>query len=162
MIWLGLLWWALGAAPPGVQRGESLFLEPVRGCANCHALKGRGTAVGPDLSIIGRLGPRAIVTGIRSTMTQYVQSVRLNSGEEFPGMPVASNDTSLKFFDLSKTPPELRRIDRADLKTTVSQDKWKHPPAVGNYTDQQIADIVAYIRYEVTGSTAPVDPGDVE
>jgi mono/diheme cytochrome c family protein len=163
MLWVVLLWWAgIGGAPQQVQRGESLFLESSHGCASCHALKGEGVAVGPDLSVIGRLAPRAIATGVRSTMTQYVQLVRLKSGESFPGMPVASDESCLKFYDLSKTPAELRRIERADLQTTGPQNIWKHPPAVGNLTDQQIADVIAYIRYEVTGDTTTVNPADVE
>jgi mono/diheme cytochrome c family protein len=163
MIWVVLLWWAgIGGSPQQVQRGETVFLEPSQGCASCHALKGQGVAVGPDLSVIGRLGPRAIATGVRSTITQYVELVSLKSGESFPGMPVSSDESCLKFYDLSKTPPALRRIERADLKTTGPQSTWKHPPAVGNLTDQQIADVIAYIRYEVTGDITPVDPGDVE
>jgi mono/diheme cytochrome c family protein len=40
--------------------------------------------------------------------------------------------------------------------------KWKHPPAVDKHTAQQLADIVAYIRYAVTGVRQPVDPSDVQ
>lgn len=163
MFWVAvLLWWAQRPVPEQVQRGEALFLQASQGCATCHSLKGHGTAVGPDLSVIGRLAPRAIVTGIRSSVTQYVQRVQLTSGESFPGMPVACEENCLKFYDLSKTPPELRRIERSDLKSAVSQDAWKHPPSIGNYSDQQIADIVAYIRYAVTGDTRPIAPSDVE
>jgi|SRR5579871_337819 len=163
MIWVGLLlWWAPGAVPQQVQRGEALFTESGRGCLTCHALKGRGTAVGPDLSTIARLAPRAIAMGIRSSATQYVQAVKLKSGETFPGMPGASDEGSLQFFDLSKTPPELRRVDRSDVKAVLTQDAWKHPPAAGNYTTDQIADIVAYLRYAVTGNIKPVDAADVE
>jgi hypothetical protein len=118
--------------------------------------------VGPDLNVIGRLSPSAIVTGIRSSATQYVETIRLNSGESFPGMPAGTDGTALKYYDVSKMPPELRRIEKSDLKIAVSQDTWKHPPSVGNYTKEQIADIVAYIRYAVTGNTKPVDPADLE
>ena len=163
MIWVSLLfWWAQTTVPQQVQRGEALFLETSKGCVNCHSLKGHGTAVGPDLSVIGRLSPAAIVTGIRSSATQYVETVRLNSGEAFPGMPAGAEGSILKYYDVSKMPPELRRIEKSNLKITVSQDAWKHPPSVGNYTKEQVADLVAYIRYAVTGNTKPVDPADLE
>ena len=163
MIWVSLLlWWAQAPIPQQVQRGEAVFLETSKGCVNCHSLKGHGTAVGPDLNVIGRLSPSAIVTGIRSSATQYVETVRLNSGESFPGMPAGTDGTALKYYDVSKMPPELRRIEKSDLKIAVSQDTWKHPPSVGNYTKEQIADIVAYIRYAVTGNTKLVDPADLE
>jgi cytochrome c1 len=40
--------------------------------------------------------------------------------------------------------------------------KWKHPPAVDKHTAQQLADIVAYIRYAATGARQPVDPADAQ
>ena len=163
MIWVGLLlWWAQSAVPQQVQRGEALFQEASRGCVNCHSLKSHGTAIGPDLSPIGHLSPQAIATAVRSSVTQYVQSVKLKSGESFPGMPAGEDGTALKFYDVSKAPPELRRVERSDVASTLSQDAWKHPPSAGAYSSQQLADIVAYIRFAVTGNTKPVAPDDVE
>jgi len=159
MIWVTLLFWANSAVPQQVQHGEALFAER---CTECHALKGRGTAVGPDLSVMGRLPARAIATAIHSTVTQYVQTVKLQSGETFPGMPVAGDESHPQFYDVSKMPPELRKMERADVKSMTSQDTWKHPPAVANYTSNDVADIVAYIRFAVTGSVKPVDPADME
>ena len=52
----------------------------------------QGTAVGPDLSRLAHLNPRAIVSAIRATRTQYVQTVKLKNGKEFPGMPAAKDD----------------------------------------------------------------------
>jgi len=160
MIWV-FLFWAQSAAQQQVQRGEALFLEASRGCMNCHALKGHGTAVGPDLTVIGRLSPQAIVTAIRSSATQYVVTVKLKSSESFPGMPAASDDKTVQFYDLSKMPPELRKFDRTDVASTANQDTWKHPPSLANYTDQQLADIIAYIHFAVTGTAKAVDPGDL-
>lgn len=162
MIWMALLFWAQNAAAQQIQRGEAVFLGASGGCAACHSLKGHGTAIGPDLSVLGRVGTRALVTAIRSTATEYVQMVKLKSGESFPGMPAASDDRTAQFYDMSKTPPELRKFDRAEVENTTSQDAWKHPPAVGNLTNQQIADVVAYIRYTATGDPKAVDPDDVE
>ncbi len=162
MIWAALLFWAQSAVPPQIQRGESLFFANTSGCATCHALKGRGTAVGPDLSIMGRLSPRAIATAVRSTATQYVQSVKLTSGEAFPGMPAGSDEKSHKYFDVSKMPPELRTLDKSEVKTIVSQNEWKHPPAIGNYASAQLADIIAFIRYTATGNKGAIAAEDVE
>jgi putative heme-binding domain-containing protein len=159
MIWVAVLLWANSTVPQQVQRGDALFAER---CTQCHALKGRGTAVGPDLSVMGRLPARAIATAIRSTATQYVQAVTLKSGETFPGMPLPGDESHPQFYDVSKMPPVLRPIDRSDIQSATSQDAWKHPPALANYTSEQVADIVAYVRYAVTGSVKPVDPTDVE
>jgi putative heme-binding domain-containing protein len=41
------------------RRGEKLFWSPALSCGGCHQVGGRGTAVGPDLSAIGKLRSRA-------------------------------------------------------------------------------------------------------
>ena len=161
MIWVVLLW-AQSAAQQQVQRGEALFLEASHGCVNCHALKGHGTAVGPDLSVIGRLSPQAIVTAIRSSATQYVQTVKLKSGESFPGMPAGQDEKILQFYDVSKMPPELHKIERAQLESAANQDQWKHPPSVAPYTSQQLADIIAYIRASANGSAKSISAAEIE
>lgn len=160
MFWVVLLW--ASAVQQQVQRGEALFFDSARGCATCHALKGRGTAVGPDLSVIGRLTPQAIVTAVRSSVTQYVQEVKLKSGTSFPGMPAGQDDKAVRFYDLSQSPPELRVIDKSEMELGRSQQQWKHPPATAGYTPAQLADIIAYLRYAVTGTAKSVDPADVE
>jgi hypothetical protein len=111
---------------------------------------------------MGKLPAPAIATAIRSTATEYVQAVKLKSGETFPGMPMAGDDNNTQFYDVSKMPPQLRKIERSDLVSATPQSIWKHPPALANYTSQQIADITAYVRYAVSGSVKPVDPADVE
>jgi mono/diheme cytochrome c family protein len=160
MFWIVLLF-AQAAAAPQVERGQALFLDPAKGCVNCHALKGKGTAVGPNLTGIGRLSPAAIATAVHSTVTQYVQKVKLSSGETFAAMP-AKADEKTAFFDLSKTPPELRTFDKAAIKDVSANDNWKHPPAAAKISGETLADIVAYIRYASTGARTPVDPGDVQ
>jgi cytochrome c551/c552 len=161
MFWIVMML-AQAAVTPQVDRGEALFFGSPNGCSSCHLLKGRGTAVGPDLRGIGRLSPAAITMAVHSTAAQYVQDVKLKSKEAFPAMPGAKDDKTIQLYDLSKTPPELRRIDLADIASMTSTVQWKHPPAVAKPTAQQLADIIAYIRYAVTGTRQPVDPADVQ
>ena len=85
MFWIVLLM-AQAAVPSQTERGEALFFDTQQGCASCHLLKGKGTAVGPDLAGIGRLAPQAIAMAARSTVTQYVQVAKLKSGGSFPAM----------------------------------------------------------------------------
>ena len=163
MIWLSVLLFLQASAPnPQIERGQTLFYADT-GCGTCHALKGRGTAVGPDLRVLGKVGVRALVTAIRASRTQYVEAIKLKEGDPFPGMKVASADaTTLQYYDLSKTPPELRKFAPGDVQSKSDNSSWKHPPAVGGYTNEQIADIVAYIRWAAAGERKAVDPSDVE
>ena len=161
MFWIVLML-AQATVTQQIGRGEALFFGTANGCSSCHLLKGRGTAVGPDLRSIGRLSPAAITMAVHSTATQYVQEVKLKSKETFPAMPGAKDDKTIQLYDLSKTPPELRKIELAEIESMTNTNRWKHPPAVDKPTARQLADIVAYIRYAVTSSRQPVDPADAQ
>ena len=161
MFWI-VLFFAQAAVPSQIERGEALFFDAQQGCGSCHALKGKGTAVGPDLTGLGRLGPQAIAMAARSTVTQYVQVIKLKSGGgAFPAMTGKKDDKSVVLFDLSKNPPEKKEVAPADIASSGSNDMWKHPPAANKIDAGKLADIVAYIKYATTGSKKSVDPADV-
>jgi len=160
MVWIALLL-AQAVVPSQTDRGEALFFDAEKGCASCHALKGKGTAVGPDLMGIGKLPPAAIAIAARSTVTQYVQVVKLKSQETFPAMPGAKDATSVTLFDLSKTPPAKKVVAPGNIASAAGNDVWKHPPVVAKISAEQLADIVAYIKFASTGSRQAVDPSEV-
>ncbi len=159
MIWLALLL-AQAAVPTQIDRGEALFYDAARGCGSCHSLKGKGTAVGPDLKDIARLSPRGIAMAIRSTVTQYVQVVKLKSGQSFPSMP--PTDKSTQVFDLTKMPPEPHPAAKADVASMSPNNNWKHPPSARKYTPEETADLIAYIRFAGANNRQAVDPADVQ
>ena len=161
MLWI-LLMLAQATVSQQIDRGEALFFGTANGCSSCLSLKGRGTAVGPDLRGIGRLSPAAIVMAVHSTAAQYVEDVRLKSKEAFPAMPGAKDDKTIQLYDLSKSPPEARKLDLTEIESMTSTVAWKHPPAVDRHTARQLADIVAYIRYAATGARQSVDPADAQ
>jgi len=160
MFWVILLM-AQAAVPSQIERGEALYMASPDGCGTCHALKGKGTAVGPDLKPIAHISPSGIATAIRSTVTQYVVVVKLKTGESFPSMP-PTGEGKVKLYDLSKTPPELHEVDKADIASTAANNVWKHPAAARKYTKEQMADIIAYVRYAGANNRQPVDPADVQ
>ena len=161
MFWIVMLM-AQAAVPSQTERGEALFFDAQQGCGSCHALKGKGTAVGPDLTGLGRLGPQAIAMAARSTVTQYVQVIKLKSGGAgFPAMTGKKDDKGVVLFDLSKNPPEKKEVAVADIASMGSNDVWKHPPAAAKIDAEKLADIVAYIKYAATGSKKAVDPAEV-
>lgn len=160
MFWPLLLMMAQSAAPTQVERGEALFMDPAIGCASCHALKGKGTAVGPDLKGVAHLTPPGIAMAIRSTATQYVQIAKVKGGEGFPAMTGPQNGDIIELFDLSKKPPESQKVSKADV-SFAPNNSWKHPPSATKWTSEQLADLIAYIRYAGTGNKSPVDPDDI-
>jgi mono/diheme cytochrome c family protein len=162
MFWIVMFLAQAAAVPSQTDRGEALFLDTQQGCASCHMLKGKGTAVGPDLTVLGRLGPQAIAMAARSTVTQYVQVVKLKSGGSFPAMTGKKDDKVVVLFDLSKNPPEKKEVAPSDIASMSGNDVWKHPPAANKIGNAQLADIVAYIKYAASGSKKAVDPEDVK
>jgi len=150
------------ALPPQIERGQTLFMDANKGCASCHALKGRGTAVGPDLKMASSLAPRAIVMMMRTTLTQYVQTVKLKTGEPFPAMPGAKDAKTVELFDLSKMPPEMRKVELSDVESMKNNETWKHPPQGRTYTAAEVADIIAYVKYAGNGDKKKIDPDDVK
>jgi mono/diheme cytochrome c family protein len=156
MFWFVLLL-AQSAVPTQIERGEALFMDAAHGCAGCHALLGKGTAVGPDLKDIARLTPPGIAMAVRSTVTQYVQVIKLKSGRSFPGMPPKADKT----YDLSKNPPEAVSATAAEIASSMPNNGWKHPPSAAKFTSEQLADLIAYIRFAGANNRQPVSPSDI-
>jgi|SRR6185369_11013071 len=163
MYWVILLLLAQtqSTTPTQIDRGEALFFQAPDGCGTCHSLKGKGTAIGPDLKGVARLSPAGLSMAIRSTVTQYVQTMKVKSGGSFPAMPPGKDQQTVKLYDLSKMPPEAHEVDKADFSASPN-NAWKHPPSAKKYSDEQLADIIAYIRYAGAGTRTPVDPADVK
>ncbi|MCX6593631.1 MAG: c-type cytochrome [Acidobacteria bacterium] len=151
----------LAADPPEqAKRGEALFaLKSASGyaCTTCHQLGGQGTAVGPDLKTMSRLHPRAVVMAILATRTQSVIEVSPKGGKAFPAMK-AGND---EYFDLNVNPPAKRALTAAEIRATRDNGDWKHPPESRGLTKEQLADLIAYIRFASFGDTKGVDPADI-
>lgn len=162
MVWVLLLLMQAGGPDAQIQRGETVYKDAKKGCLTCHELKGTGTAVGPDLVAIARLSPQAITMAVQSTATQYVQNVKLKSGSTFVAMPGPKDDKIVQLFDLSKNPPELRKVEKTDIESMTGTDAWKHPPAAAKLSGDELADVVAYIKYKATGTKRAISPDEVK
>ena len=150
------------ALSPQIQRGQAIFVDATKGCVSCHALKGQGTAIGPDLKLASSLAPRAIVTMMRTTLTQYVQTVKLKKGDAFPAMPGPKDAKTVDLYDLSKMPPELHKVEQSDIESMKNNETWKHPPLTRGYTPEEMADVIAYVKYAGNGDRKKIDPDDVK
>lgn len=162
MVWVLMLLMQAGGTDAQIQRGETLFKDAQKGCATCHELKGTGTAVGPDLNGIARLSPQAISMAVHSTATQYVQAVKLKSGATITAMPGPKDDKIVQLFDLSKNPPELMKVEKANIESMNNTDAWKHPPAATRLAGAEVADIVAFIKFKATGAKKAISPDEVK
>jgi len=147
-----------------IKRGHELFLHSPKGtpCATCHQVDEEGTAVGPNLKDIASvIGPHGLAGTIQMSMTAYVQEVKTSSNGTFPGIQKQKTGDQVQIWDLSKVPPALLTMDAKDIKSMKQNEKWKHPPTTADYSDQELADIVSFLKWAAAGSTAEVKPSDL-
>ena len=149
---------------PQVERGKALFLNnPTRtACGTCHQVGGVGTAVGPDLKKLASVvGPRGLLSTIQMSMTAYVQEYKIKDLGTFPGIQKEGSGGA-QVYDLSKNPPELHEIKPGDVLSQKQNEKWAHPPAKASYTPQELADLIAWLKYAATGSVKEVKASELE
>jgi hypothetical protein len=147
-----------------VQRGRDLFTKSTKGlpCGTCHSLAGVGTAVGPDLTTLASVvGSHGLVMSMRVTMTAYVQEVKTSS-VTFPGILKQKQSEEIEIWDLSQTPPVLRKFAPKDVLSMKGNQTWKHPPAPAGYSSQELADLVGFWKWAATGSAKEIKIEDVE
>jgi cytochrome c551/c552 len=154
-----------GQAPAQAERGKELFLKSPKGvaCGTCHTIEGVGTAVGPDLKQLSAVvGSHGLVKTIQMQSTAYVQQVKTSADESFPGIQKQKQGEELQIWDLGKNPPELRKFASKDVTSMTTDHKWKHPPTSADYTSQELADIIGYLKFVATGSRKEIKIEDVE
>lgn len=152
--------------PPTEQtkRGRELFLKSPKGiaCGTCHMMAGVGTAVGPDLTRMASLAtPRGLVPVIQMESTSNVQEIKTAAGT-FPGIQKEKQGDQLEIWDLSQTPPVLRKLTSKEILSTNRDQHWKHPPAAAGYSFQELADIIGFLRWAATGSQREIKASELE
>jgi putative heme-binding domain-containing protein len=95
------------------EKGKALFSDPKGlNCVKCHALKGQGGAVGPDLSDIGARYPK----------DDIVQSILYPSAKIFSGyepVTIATNDGRVLGGVIKNETADAITLQDADAKTTT-------------------------------------------
>jgi len=131
--------------------GERLFFH-TRGprCFACHRVDGRGAAIGPDLSTIGRSLSRdklieSILTPSKEIAPQFVSWIILTKdGKSRTGMIVEEKfDSTIVIADAEgklETIPRLDIEDRQAAKTSIMPDNL--PELM---TRQEFRDLLAYL-----------------
>jgi cytochrome c1 len=94
------------------------------------------------------------------SMTEYVQQIKTAEGT-FPGMVKEKKEEQTEVWDLSQLPPVLRSLPTKQISMTREQ-KWKHPPSTVEYSSQELADLIGFLKWAATGSVKEIKPADVE
>jgi hypothetical protein len=160
------LLWAQNKPETSIQvdRGHGFFLKSPKGlpCATCHSLDGEGRAVGPNLTRLASVvSPRGLMKTIEMTRTVYVQQVETSDGRTFPGIQTQIAGNMVLIWDLSATPPVLLHLRLGDIVSMKENKTWRHPPATADYTPQELADIIGFLKYVATGDQREIMPDDL-
>jgi putative heme-binding domain-containing protein len=127
-------------------KGKSLVESS--GCLGCHRIEDKGSRTGPDLSEIGdKRKPeriqQAIVAPDEEVLPEnrYV-SVVLKDGTTVKGRLLNHDATSVQLID---TKEQLRSFQTSAIRGYTILLKGLMPSFAGKLSDQQVADIVAYL-----------------
>lgn len=132
------------------EQGSKIFFQSTAAqCKNCHVVRGVGTALGPDLSQIGKkFGPEAMLESIMDPskaisheFKPYV--VETSAGQIFVGFVVRKDDKELVLKDIRN---QLIRIPTADIEIFEEQKKSMMPELIlKEVTAQDAADLLAFL-----------------
>jgi mono/diheme cytochrome c family protein len=147
-----------------VQRGAALFFDATKDayCGACHALEGRGIAVGPDLTKVANKTPREIAAAMRKRRPEHVVTADMKDGDSFPALVVLSESGSVKLLDLTTFPPVLRTLEPAEIGSIVPRAEWLHASFLKGIEPEQLADLVTYIRWIALGDSRPVSAEELK
>jgi cytochrome c oxidase cbb3-type subunit III len=140
--------------------GEKLF-HGKAGCVHCHAVKGKGGFLGPDLSNAGiarsyaQLRESVLKPSERPTDGYQGVSVTFKDGRKIEG--VAKNNTNYSIQVLDKT-GTLHLINKLDL-TEIAYRKGSLMPDdyAKRLTRQEIEDVLAYVSKQAVRVPDPED-----
>jgi putative heme-binding domain-containing protein len=130
-------------------RGEKLFWSQAVNCGSCHKIGDRGTALGPDLSTIGKLRPRedlleSILEPSRRIEPKFASYlVQTVDGRAFTGLLQKRDDKEVVLRDAQNKEIVLAA---KNVETLKPSPKSLMPDAqMAGLTAQEAADLLEYL-----------------
>jgi putative heme-binding domain-containing protein len=130
-------------------RGEKLFWSPTLKCSSCHTVSGRGTAVGPDLTTIGKLRPRAdllesVLEPSRRVEPKYAAYVvHTADGRSLTGLLVKRDETGVVLRDAENKEHVVAAKNVEELRPT--RVSLMPDGLLSGLTAQDAADLLEYL-----------------
>lgn len=146
---VGLTMLDLKIFPSDIERGQKVYSDPVVGCFRCHVIEGKGTAFGPELSLIGdKLPPEAILNAIQEpsagiSFDYEAWEIELDTTEFIYGIIVSETEDFIVIRD------SLGVDQRVSKSAIISREKSKAsamPAGLAQLiSPKQMADLIAYL-----------------
>jgi putative heme-binding domain-containing protein len=149
----------LAARRGDVERGKQIMLASLKGdsqCMKCHAVRGVGGNVGPDLATIGTKASRenlfeSILYPSKAIADQFVQwNVTTTRGVAVSGLMIEDKPDHLLLRDANG---KDIRIERRDVSEKDKNPKSIMPDDIARtLTESELVDLVEYLVTLQTGS----------
>jgi putative heme-binding domain-containing protein len=143
-------WLKLLEGPADLETGRRVFEHPkLAGCYRCHQADGRGTNIGPDLSLIGRSERRRIVESIlqpSSTVAPHYQAWRIVTIDERTrtGLLVRTYLDESEYVDEKGDRFKVRATEVSSI--SAASASIMPDGLVDQLTTQEIRDLIAYLQ----------------
>lgn len=151
--------WKMADALPLVQgklenrnfeQGKAMYASSM--CISCHAMRGEGGAVGPDLT---QLGTRFTINDMLENIIdpnkvvsdQYASTVfYLKDGTSVLGRLISETETSYSISQNPFAPQTLREVPKKDVaRTRISDVSIMMPGLINRLNEEELKDLLAYL-----------------
>jgi putative heme-binding domain-containing protein len=151
--------WKLDEAVPLVESGlggrnfeQGKMMFAAGRCNLCHAMRGEGGAIGPDLTQLGtRFSPKDMVEAIvdpnKAVSDQYAATVfTMKDGTSVLGRKINEDDDSYSISQNPFAPETLREIRKEDVVSTkYSYISIMYPGLINGMNEEELKDLIAYL-----------------
>ena len=133
----------IGNPAPG-----KLIVEGTGACLTCHRINGKGSRVAPDLSDVGAArtpdGLYRSLTDPSSGMMPINRPVliTMKDGRTIAGRRLNEDTYTVQLIDEKE---RLHSLAKSDMKAYVVETKSPMPSYSGKLTDEEIANVIAYL-----------------
>jgi putative heme-binding domain-containing protein len=133
----------------GFEAGHDVFQNY---CAVCHAFRGTGGKVGPDLNAAAiadaqKLTSRILASPSKSDSPYQLIIVTTKNNRTITGVRRREDKESMQIFDVSALPPVSRTVEKGDVSGVDQTGRSAMPGDFGKrLTPQQVADLIAFLK----------------
>jgi hypothetical protein len=127
---------------PAAVNGKFLLHESLRGfyrCATCHQVEGSGVPVADPITAV----PDS-VRALQRLPANKLVTARIGK-ETMPALVLKQGVERTIFYDLTSVPPVRRNVASAVVEISAGS-RWRHASVLGTYTNQELGDILEYLR----------------